>query len=101
LTLQEVPLFLSVEPIIIDVVFPVTSLDNANGIWQMFIRDNSTENYFGSIDFLIVSSDYEQDLSSFWSIENICSTMNSSICQQQIHNDCFHQMWSSFSTDIK
>lgn len=102
LTLQQVRIFPSIDPIIIDVVFPVTSLENMIGIWHMFIRDNSTENNLGSIDFLVLSFDNEQDLSNFWSIGNICSTQmtNSSICQQK-PNDCFHQTWSSFSSDMK
>ncbi|CAF3149911.1 unnamed protein product [Rotaria sp. Silwood2] len=115
--LQRVKLLPSIEPLIIDVVFPVVSSPEMIGIWQMSIIKENHENFLASLNFVVLLSDEDQTLhiryltilKKFWSISNMCTTnINSSLCnnlsnQTQIitSSDCFQQRWSYFFYDMK
>ncbi|CAF0959935.1 unnamed protein product [Rotaria sordida] len=115
--LQRVKLHPSIEPLIIDIFFPVVSSPNMIGIWQMSIVKENHENFLASLNFLILLSNEDQSLNiqyltiikKFWSISNMCTTkINSSLCHDLSNqtkitaiNDCFQQRWSYFFYDIK
>ncbi|CAF3311576.1 unnamed protein product [Rotaria sp. Silwood2] len=115
--LQRVKLLPSIEPLIIDVVFPVVSSPEMIGIWQMSIIKENHENFLASLNFVVLLSDEDQTLhiryltilKKFWSISNMCTTnINSSLCNDLSNqtkiiasSDCFQQRWSYFFYDIK
>ncbi|CAF3803298.1 unnamed protein product [Rotaria sp. Silwood1] len=115
--LQRVKLHPSLEPLIIDIFFPVVSSPNMIGIWKMLIIKENHENYLASLNFLVLLSNEDQLLNiqylkiikNFWSITNMCTTkINSSLCNDLLNqtrilaiNDCSQQQWSYFFYDIK
>ncbi|CAF3556624.1 unnamed protein product [Rotaria socialis] len=117
IVLQRVNLLPSVEPLIIDIFFPVVSSTNMVGIWGMSIVKENYEASLASLNFLVLLSNEEPSLNDqylritkrFWSISNMCTTkVNSSLCHDLSNrtkitaiNNCFEQRWSYFFYDIK
>ena len=118
--LRQLKILPSVEPLVIDIFFPMISSPDMIGIWQVSIIKADKEKVLALLNFLVLLSNEEQMsnihylkiMTNFWSVSNMCSTTaNSSLCPDLSNrtmatkiiaiNDCFEQRWSSFFLDIK